>query len=119
MILIKKTPLFIIVFMIASIFYGTIATGGNKIELTKGQIDLLSSLQKQQLIVIEANLNRAYIDPSLWNSMKYNIKENFTASLAVFCGNEKGTYLYWVELYDQYSGKKLAKYSQSWGFKVY
>jgi hypothetical protein len=92
---------------------------GDRIELTAGQVNLLSKLQNQGLLSIEPNLNKASIDPSLWHSMKYSVKEGFAASLAIYCGNKKGTQLYWVDIYDQYSGKKLAKYSQSWGFRVY
>jgi len=51
--------------------------------------------------------------------MEYKLKEDFAATLAIYCGNKKGTYLYWVVIYDQYSGKKLAKYSRNCGFKVY
>ena len=39
-------------------------------------------------------------------------------NLATYCGNRKGTNTNWVEIYDNMSGKKLAKYS-SWGFKIY
>jgi hypothetical protein len=92
---------------------------GDRIELTEGQVNLLSKLQNQGLLSIDPNLNKAFIDPGLWHSMKYSVKEDFAATLAIYCGNKKGTQLYWVDVYDQYSGKKLAKYSQSWGFKVY
>ena len=116
----KIIILFSLGFVLASGFmWGNIANSGDKIELTQGQINLLSKLQNQQLISIEPKLNRAYIDSGLWRSMKYKLKEDFAATLAIYCGNKKGTYLYWVEIYDQYSGKKVAKYSQNWGFKVY
>jgi len=29
--------------------------------------------------------------------MKYKLKEDFAAVLATYCGNKKGTYLYWVK----------------------
>ncbi len=116
----KKTILFSLVFVLAFGFiWGNIANSRDKIELTQDQINLLSKLQNLQLISIEPKLNRAYIDSGLWGSMEYKLKEDFAAALAIYCGNEKGTYLYWVEIYDKYSGKKLAKYSRNWGFKVY
>lgn len=91
----------------------------DRVDLTQGQITLLNNLQNKGLLSIESNLNKAFINPSLWQNMKYNIKKDFAATLSIYCGNEKGTYLYWVKIYDQYSGKILAKYSRSWGFKVY
>lgn len=87
--------------------------------LTKGQIDLLNNLQKQGLLSIEPNLNKAYVNSSLWQNMKYSLKEDFAATLAIYCAQKKGSNSYWVKIYDQYSGKKLARYSQGWGFKIY
>ena len=89
------------------------------LELNQVQLNLLSKLQSEGLLSIEPNYNKASIDPTLWNSMKYSLKEDVAAALAIYCGNVKGTQLYWVEIHDLYSGKKLAKYSQTWGFEVY
>jgi len=91
----------------------------NKLELTQKQINTLKNLETKGLLSIEPDLNKAYIDPDLWSQMNAKLKEDFSASLAIYCGNKKGTRLYWVEIYDKQSGKKLAKYSQTWGFKVY
>jgi len=91
----------------------------NKLELTQKQINILKNLETKGLLSIEPDLNKAYIDPDLWTQMNAELKEDFSASLAIYCGNKKGTRLYWVEIYDKQSGKKLAKYSQNWGFKVY
>ena len=87
-------------------------------QLTQGQRNLLFDLQKQGLVSLEPNLNRAHIDPGLWHQMDIKLKEDFAYCLAIHCGNEKGTQAYWAEIYDKYSGKKLAKYS-SWGFNTY
>jgi hypothetical protein len=51
--------------------------------------------------------------------MDSKLKEDFSASLAIYCGNKKGSEIYWVELYDKQSWRKLAKYSKAWGFEVY
>jgi hypothetical protein len=51
--------------------------------------------------------------------MKYSLKKNVSAGIAIHCANFKGEDAYWCEIYDMYSGKKLAKYSRSWGFKIY
>ena len=97
----------------------SIVLSGDRIDLKDSQIKLITKLQDQGLLSINPELNEAYIDSNLWGKMKYQVKENFAASLAIYCGNEKGTQLYWVNIYDQYSGKKIGKYSQSWGFTVY
>ena len=95
------------------------SASANQINLTEGQIALIANLQNQGLLSVEPTLNKVLIDPVLWRSMKYSVKEDFAATMAIYCGNKKGTYSYWVEIYDIYSGKKLAKYSQFWGFKIY
>jgi len=62
----KITIIFSVAFVLASVFmWGNIANSEDKIELTQGQINLLSKLQNQQLISIEPKLNRAYINPGL------------------------------------------------------
>ena len=91
----------------------------SKIELKQGQLNVISALQDSGWLSIEPKLNRAYINPDLWRNMKYRLKEDFAAGLAIYCADKKGTHIYWVEIYDLYSGKKLAKYSRTWGFKVY
>lgn len=117
---------FIGIILIGVIFFGITRTCSNsdntyskKLNLKPDQITYLEDLQKQDYISIEADLNKVYIDPLLWLQMDAKLKEDFSASLAIYCGNKKGTELYWVEIYDKQSGKKLAKYSQSWGFDVY
>lgn len=94
-------------------------TGSQKLNLRQDQISYLENLQSQGYISIEAEQNKVYVAPLLWLRMDAKLKEDFAASLAIYCGNKKGTELYWVEIYDKQSGKKLAKYSQSWGFDVY
>lgn len=91
----------------------------SKLNNTQGQLEIINKLASENFLRIEAQYNRAYISPNVWNTFEANVKENFSRSLAIYCGNKKGTKLYWVEIYDKMSGKKLAKYSRSWGFKVY
>ena len=109
----------IIIVFILLFFIALPVFSAERVSLTQHQLDLLSQLQNQGLVSVEPNLNKVLIDPGLWRSMKYSVKENFAATMAIYCGNKKGTQLYWVKIYDQYSGKRLAKYSQAWGFKVY
>ncbi len=90
-----------------------------KLSNSAAQIELLNGLINDGFLQIEAHYNKAYIDPKVWNSIDVNVKENLSRGLAIYCGNKKGTHLYWVDIYDKISGKKIAKYSNSWGFKVY
>ncbi|MCJ7746921.1 MAG: hypothetical protein MUP27_04190 [Desulfobacterales bacterium] len=68
---------------------------------------------------VNVNMNEATIDPASWARMKLDAKKHLGWFLATYCGKKKGTGLNWVDILDSYSGKKLAKYSESWGFKVY
>jgi len=68
---------------------------------------------------INPSMNEAFVDPSLWTGLDYQTKKNIGRIMAFYCGKKKGTNLNWVDIKDYYSGKKLAKYSESWGFKIY
>ena len=68
---------------------------------------------------VNANMNEATVDPASWARMKFDAKKHLGWFLATYCGKKKGTGLNWVDILDSYSGKKLAKYSEAYGFKVY
>ncbi|GAB1451478.1 hypothetical protein MASR2M47_15340 [Draconibacterium sp.] len=71
------------------------------------------------LYSVNPQLNEAYVNSVIWNQLQYQNKENIGKILAFYCGQKKGTNLNWVEIKDSNSGKILAKYSESWGFKGY
>jgi len=71
------------------------------------------------LVSINPNLNEALVDFNVWNALDHKTKENIGRSLAFYCGQEKGTNLNWVDIKNSNTGQRLAKYSESWGFKVY
>ena len=82
--------------------------------------DDINKLTESGLLTkINPQLNEAFVNSVFWSSLNINIKENIGRSLAFYCGNMKGTDLNWVEIKDSKSGKKLAKYSENWGFKIY
>lgn len=68
---------------------------------------------------IDASLNEAYVDGANWASLSIDDKKNVGRALAYYVGSKKGTNLYWVDIIDWKSDTKLAKYSDSWGFKAY
>ena len=90
-----------------------------KIELDKAQIEVLKTLEKQGFLVLEPDLYTAYIHPDVWAQLNIMRKKDFSAGIAIYCGNDRGDYEYYVTIYDLMSGKKLAKYSTWGGFKVY
>jgi len=67
---------------------------------------------------IHHEYNEAFIDPVIWAGLDYQTKENIGRILAFYCGRKKETNLNWVDIKDNYSGKKLAKYSENWGFET-
>lgn len=93
--------------------------GGDRLYLSQEQVNFTKTLVNEDLLKIEYNLNRIHISDILWNNIDYQAKKDFSASMAIYCGNKKMTYLYWVDIYSKDSGKKLAKFSQSYGFKIY
>jgi hypothetical protein len=76
-------------------------------------------LDAKMLDRINPQMNEAFINPVEWAKLKYDEKKQVGWFLARYCGRKKGTGLCWVEIKDSYSGRKLAKYSESWGFTVY
>ena len=86
--------------------------------LTDGQANLIQKMEDQGFLNVQPEFKRAEIDPTIWHSMTYNVKSNFANGLAIYCGNNDGTFIYWCEIFDMYSGKKIGK-SDLWGFKTY
>ena len=68
---------------------------------------------------IDVEMNEGWIDPLAWAGLKFEGKKHLGWFLATYCGKKKGNNLSYVEIKDSYSGKTLAKYSESWRFKVY
>ncbi|MFA6476127.1 MAG: hypothetical protein WCV68_01780 [Candidatus Paceibacterota bacterium] len=68
---------------------------------------------------VDSSLNQAYVDGLNWGTLNVEEKKTTAQALAYYVGHEEGTNLYWVDIYDWQSGKKLAKFSDSWGFTTY
>ena len=88
-------------------------------KLTDGQVKMIKDLQGQQYIKVEPEYNKVQVDPGLWRSMKADTKADFAATLAIYCTNHKKSNIYWVAIYDMYSGKKIAEFSKAWGMKIH
>ena len=78
---------------------------------------MLANLESKGLLHFDCG--KVYVDRGLWDSMPYQTKDDFCATLAIACAEKRDVDLYWVDVYDLHSGKKLAKWSKNWGLKVY
>jgi len=65
----------------------------------------------------DIDANQAWVSPLMWYGLDVHTKERAARILAQACDNAGSTGR--VVIYDNMSGKKLAKYSMAWGFKVY
>ena len=79
---------------------------------------IVKYMQTGLLVRVNPQLNEAYVNPLMWSQLDVDKKEVVAQQLAFYCGSKKGTNLNWVEVKHSKTGKVLAKYSQSWGFKV-
>jgi hypothetical protein len=87
--------------------------------ITQEDEDLLRKLIESGLVEkINPQLNEVFVNPIIWENLKYEAKKDFAGFLAVYCGRKKGSGVNWVDIKDSYTGKKLAKCSDL-GFKVY
>lgn len=81
---------------------------------------LITSLTESGMLVkINPSINEAFVNPLLWASVDVNTKEGIARALAFYCGAKKGNNLNWVNIQNSMNGKKLAKYSENWGLKIY
>jgi len=90
-----------------------------EINVQKYENDIKILKDNGLLITINPQMNEAFIEPAIWNRLDYQTKQNIGRSIAFYCGIKKGTNLNWVDIKDRYSGKKVAKHSEAWGFKTY
>jgi hypothetical protein len=88
-------------------------------KLTQEQVNYLEGVVDQGLLKFEAEDNHAYVDSDFWSQMQYDFKQNFTAACAMYFTMKRNNDLAYVTMYDLYSGKKLAKFTEFWGFEAY
>lgn len=88
----------------------------NFTEIEKSIKDLIKA---GVVIKLNPSLNEVFVSRLAWHSSTFDQKNTLGYVLAHYCGHKKGSDLYWVEIYDANSGKKLAKWSKSWGMKIY
>jgi hypothetical protein len=87
--------------------------------LTQEERSTMRLAESEGYVTCNCSLNKIMIKPVLWNQLPYESKRNMGAMYAIKCANEKKSNLYYINIHDYYSGKKIAKYSQSFGFEIY
>lgn len=85
---------------------------------TKKRSDELQLLYDSGLLKkFDIDYNEAWVNPYLWISLDYDTKVGIGITLARICDKAGSTGR--ITFYNNNSGKKLAKYSQSYGYKSY
>ena len=125
----KKKPVvgYVILIFVGMILIGTCSSifdgdkpkeKKQKVELTREQDSLLTAIEFDGHIEIKPFDNEVYVKPLFWLTCNYKAKENLAYFCAIRCENANDNGLYYCTVKDMQSGKKLAKYSQAWGFDV-
>ena len=89
------------------------------IELTVEQSTILQNLENDGMIRMDCHY--VYVNRMLWSMLTFQQKGDFAALLAVACKKYQKFKIdvYYVTIYDLYSGKKLATWNSGLGMKVY
>lgn len=122
--------LFSVIFFIIIVSVAVMSIGGNQSSSVstpqQSTVDFakvekaIEDLTKAGLVKkTDPSLNQVYVSKLYWDAQDIEAKETAAKAFAYYVGYKKGTNLYWVDIYDWQSGKRLAKYSESWGFTVY
>lgn len=81
--------------------------------------DALSKYQSVNIIQkFVPELNSVYIPTKARNNMGIDDLQILGYITACYSAHKKGNDLVWVDIYNYNTGKKIAKYSDSWGFKM-
>lgn len=65
---------------------------------------------------IEVENKRAYVIPEFWNRIDHKGKEDVSCVIAQYCEHKNKDNLTFVNIHDKMSGKKLAKWSNTYGY---
>ncbi len=70
-------------------------------------------------VAIEPTKNEVLVDMYEWRIADPAAIEGKCRLLAYYCGHMRGSRLYWVDLRDALTNRRIAEYSESKGFKVF
>lgn len=94
------------------------AAESERVELSQTEADLIREVEMNGYARFEPGSRDVYVKPMFWYAMNHTAKKNFGAICAVKYGNEQGSTLYYVNIIDDMTGKKLAEYSETWGLEI-
>lgn len=81
--------------------------------------DVVKKLTEEGLIKkIDIGAREVWVDTMGWTLIDAEMKETLARTIAYHCAHKAGDQVYFADIYDWQSGKKVAKYD-AWGFKVY
>lgn len=84
----------------------------------KKRSDELEALYDSGLLQkLNIDYNEAWVNPTIWYALDYETKLGICVYLAKKCDESGSTGR--ITFYNNKSGEKLARYSQSWGYKKY
>jgi len=71
------------------------------------------------IIQVDPMKNEALVDTYEWQITDDAAIEGQARLLAYYCGHQRNSRLYWVDIRDALSNRRIAEYSESKGFKAY
>ncbi|HMO49744.1 MAG TPA: hypothetical protein PKE26_02410 [Kiritimatiellia bacterium] len=86
-------------------------------EAVAAEVDTLK--ESGFIVSVDPRRNEALVDLYQWRISDSASVEGKSRLLAFYCGQQKGVRLFWVDIKDSASGRRLAEYSESKGFKVF
>lgn len=130
----KKKPsgclIAIIILFILFIFLLLISSGGDNSTSTSSKssscpsvLDMEDAINQYKSVDIitkfAPELNTVYISSTAQNVMNVDSMQTLGYLTACYSAHVKGNDLVWVDIYNYNTGKRIAKYSKTYGFKMY
>lgn len=83
-------------------------------EMKEGIEDLLAT----GVARVDIQLRKVWLDPRLWHLADALGKEDLAATFAIYFAHQHQKDLYFCSVWDKQSGHRLARYSQTFGFRL-
>lgn len=90
----------------------------DKIEFTSEMNSTLTLAESEGWVKMKPYDREIWVDPAFWNTADYDQKMGLGYIAAVKSADVLNSDLYYVNILDMKTGKKLGKWSKSWGFEV-
>jgi len=104
-------------FVIIALTFSSMYVNGQTLSAEDRQTMRLA--EQDGYVICNCKANEILIKPTLWKNLPYASKRNLGEMYAIKCAGERKSNLRYIKILDYYSGKEIAKYSESWGFKIH